>query len=61
MSEAGEKIDQARSRGVDVAADMYLYTAGGTGLEAVIPSWAFEGGEQKILERLKDPATRVTS
>ena len=59
MGEAGEKIDQARSRGVDVAADLYLYTAGGTGLEAVIPSWAFEGGEAKLLERLKDPATRA--
>jgi N-acyl-D-aspartate/D-glutamate deacylase len=59
MREAGEKIEAARARGVDVAADMYLYTAGGTGLEAVIPSWAFEGGSQKLLERLKDPATRT--
>ena len=59
MRQAGRKIDQARARGVDVAADMYLYTAGGTGLEAVIPSWAFEGGNEKLLERLKDPATRA--
>jgi N-acyl-D-aspartate/D-glutamate deacylase len=58
MRQAGQRIDQARLRGVDVAADMYLYTAGGTGLEAVIPSWAFEGGYDKLLERLKDPATR---
>ena len=59
MLEAGKKIDEARARGVDVAADMYLYTAGGTGLEAVIPSWAFEGGYMKLIERLKDPATRA--
>ncbi len=59
MREAGEKIEQARARGVDVAADMYLYTAGGTGLEAVIPSWAFEGGNAKLLERLKDPVIRA--
>ena len=59
MREAGEKIDQARARGVDVAADMYLYTAGGTGLEAVIPSWAFEGGGEKLAERLNDPAIRT--
>ncbi|HEX3186296.1 MAG TPA: D-aminoacylase [Pyrinomonadaceae bacterium] len=59
MRQAGRKIDEARARGVDVAADMYLYTAGGTGLEAVIPSWAFEGGDEKLLERLKDPATRA--
>ena len=59
MPEVGERVDQARSRGVDVAADMYLYTAGGTGLEAVVPSWAFDGGPAKLRERLKDPATRT--
>lgn len=59
MRQAGRKIDEARARGVDVAADMYLYTAGGTGLEATIPSWAFEGGYQQLLTRLKDPATRA--
>jgi N-acyl-D-amino-acid deacylase len=58
MRAAGQRINAARARGVDVAADMYLYTAGGTGVEAVIPSWAFEGGNAKLLERLKDPATR---
>lgn len=59
MRGAGEKIEQARARGVDVAADIYLYTAGGTGLEATIPSWAFEGGSAKLLERLKDPEIRA--
>lgn len=59
MREAGEKIEAARSRGLDVAADMYLYTAGGTGLSAVIPSWASEGGNAKLMERLKDPAIRA--
>ena len=59
MSEIGSHVELARSRGVDVAADLYLYDAGGTGLEAVIPSWAFDGGAAKLLERLKDPATRT--
>jgi N-acyl-D-aspartate/D-glutamate deacylase len=59
MRQAGEKIEAARSRGLDVAADMYLYTAGGTSLSAVIPSWAAEGGNAKLIERLKDPATRT--
>ncbi len=59
MREAGEKIEQARGRGVDVAADVYLYTAGGTGLDSVIPSWAFDGGRGKLLERLKDPSVRA--
>ena len=58
MRAAGEKIEAARSRGLDVTANIYLYTAGGTGLDSVIPSWAFEGGREKLLERLKDPATR---
>ncbi len=59
MRAAGETIEQARMRGVDVAADMYLYTAGGTALAAVVPSWASEGGNEKLIERLKDPATRA--
>ncbi|HWQ35271.1 MAG TPA: D-aminoacylase [Blastocatellia bacterium] len=59
MREVGALIEQARARNVDVAADLYLYTAGGTGLEATIPSWAFEGGREALLKRLNDPATRV--
>ena len=57
--EAGAKIEAARGRGVDVAANMYVYTAGGTGLDSGIPSWGVDGGRQKLLERLKDPAIRA--
>lgn len=59
MSEAGKRIEAARARGVDVAADLYVYTAGGTGLEATIPTWAQEGGRTALVERLKDPAIRA--
>jgi len=59
MRESGKHIDQARQRGVDVAADLYVYTAGGTGLEAAIPSWAHEGGRPALLERLADPKIRA--
>jgi N-acyl-D-aspartate/D-glutamate deacylase len=59
MAEAGRTIDAARARGVDVAADMYVYTAGGTGLEATIPSWAQEGGRPELLKRLADPQIRA--
>lgn len=52
-------VDAARARGVDVAADMYVYTAGGTGLEATIPSWAFEGGTDSLKARLANPASRA--
>ena len=50
-------VDAARARGVDVAADMYVYTAGGTGLEATIPSWAHEGDSLKA--RLARPDVRA--
>jgi N-acyl-D-amino-acid deacylase len=52
-------IDSARARGVDVAADMYVYTAGGTGLEATIPSWVFEGGDDSAKARLARPEVRA--
>ena len=58
MGEVGTLVDAARGRGVDVAADLYPYTAGGTGLEATIPSWAFAGGYDSLRIRLSDPATR---
>lgn len=58
MAAAGLKIDSARARGVDVAADVYPYTAGGTGLEATIPSWAHEGGGDSLRARLARPAVR---
>ncbi len=59
MRKAGETIESARARGLDVTANMYLYEAGGTGLSAVIPSWASDGGIEKLLERLKDPEIRA--
>jgi N-acyl-D-aspartate/D-glutamate deacylase len=59
MGESGAAIDSARARGVDVAADMYVYTAGGTGLEATIASWAHEGGTDSLKARLADPAIRA--
>ncbi len=58
MQEVGRHVDAARARGVDVAADLYVYTAGGTGLEATIPSWAHEGGRDALLKRLADPTVR---
>ncbi|MDP1571370.1 MAG: D-aminoacylase [Vicinamibacterales bacterium] len=59
MAEAVTAIDAARGRGVEVAADVYPYTAGGSGLEATIPSWAHEGGAEPLFARLRDPETRA--
>jgi N-acyl-D-amino-acid deacylase len=53
-----ELLDAARSKGVDITADQYPYTRGSTFLQVVIPSWAHEGGVDRLLERLRDPALR---
>ncbi len=52
------KIEGARAAGLDVWADRYPYTASSTDLDAVLPAWAFEGGHEAELARLRDPATR---
>ncbi|NWK95875.1 D-aminoacylase [Sphingobium lactosutens] len=59
MPEAIAAVNAARARGVDVAADLYPYTAGGTGLEIIAPSWVWADGVQKGIERLRDPKLRA--
>jgi N-acyl-D-amino-acid deacylase len=52
------KIEQARSSGLHITADMYNYIAGATGLDASMPPWVQEGGYKEWAARLKDPAIR---
>jgi len=52
------KIDSARKTGLDISACMYTYTAGATGFDASMPPAVQEGGLDKWIERLKDPAQR---
>ena len=59
MNEAVAKIEKANAAGSRVTATMYPYTAGGTGLAATLPLWVQEGGREKMIERLKDPAIRA--
>src|SRR5205823_2399079 len=47
-------IDAARRRGIDVQANVYPYTRGNNNLASIIPPWAHEGGQQRMLERLRD-------
>jgi dihydroorotase/N-acyl-D-amino-acid deacylase len=56
-SQALAKIDSARRAGLDVQADMYAYTAGGTGLSACTPPWASENG--KLIDNLQNPEIRA--
>ena len=58
MPEVVAKINGARAAGSDVTADTYAYTAWFNDFSAFIPPWAHDGGTAKLVERLKDPATR---
>jgi len=59
LPETIRRIEDARARGVDVSCDRYPYTASNTGLQAVLPNWALEGGQQERVDRLGDPAARI--
>jgi N-acyl-D-amino-acid deacylase len=52
-------IDAARARGIDVEADQYAYTAASSSLSIRFPSWALEGGQDAIAQRLNDPETWI--
>ncbi len=52
------RIERAQKEGLNVHADMYTYTAAGTGLDACLPPWTEDGGYPALFKRLRDPATR---
>jgi N-acyl-D-amino-acid deacylase len=52
------KIEAARKTGLKITANMYTYTAAGTGLDACLPPWTEDGGYPALFKRLRDPATR---
>ena len=53
------RIESAREDGIDIAADTYAYTAWFNSFSAFIPPWAHDGGDAKMIERLKDPVQRA--
>jgi N-acyl-D-aspartate/D-glutamate deacylase len=59
MNEVVGVIQKARDEGMTVTANVYPYTAGQNSLVSIVPPWAHEGGRQKLLERLKNPADRA--
>jgi len=59
MKEIVARIEQARREGVDVTADTYAYPAWFNSFSAFVPPWAHDGGDEKLIERLKDPAMRA--
>ena len=58
ISNALERIENARARGLSITADMYPYTAGSTTMTQLMPPWALEGGMKHMLKRLHDPAVQ---
>ena len=58
MPEVVAKINAARAAGADVSANTYAYTAWFNDFSAFVPPWAHDGGNDKLVERLKDPAMR---
>jgi len=58
MDQVIKMIEDARRKGVKISADMYTYPAGGTGLDASLPPWVFDGGREAAYKRLRDPVTR---
>jgi N-acyl-D-amino-acid deacylase len=59
MPEVVASINAARAQGIDISANTYAYPAWFNDFSAFIPPWAHDGGDAKLIERLKDPATRV--
>ncbi len=58
MDAAIRKIEAARAAGLPLTADIYSYTASGSGLDLCMPPWVQEGGVEAWIARLKDPAVR---
>jgi N-acyl-D-amino-acid deacylase len=52
------RIEAAQKEGLKISANMYTYTAAGTGLDACLPPWAEDGGYPELFKRLRDPAMR---
>ena len=52
-------LDRARAAGVDISANTYAYTAWFNTFSAFVPPWAHDGGDAKLVERLKNPAMRA--
>ncbi len=59
MPQIVAQIEKARASGIDISANTYAYPAWFNSFSAFIPPWAHDGGDAKLVERLKDPAMRA--
>jgi N-acyl-D-amino-acid deacylase len=58
VNEVIAMVQKARDAGYNIQANVYPYTAGQNNLSSIVPPWAVDGGREKMLERLRDPAAR---
>src|SRR5207237_9513708 len=58
VDELLSRIESAQKDGLNIRANMYTYTAAGTGLDACLPPWTEDGGYPALFKRLRDPGTR---
>jgi len=59
IEEILKRIHQAQEHNITLTCDRYPYTAAGTDLDAILPSWAFEGGREKEISRLRMERQRL--
>jgi N-acyl-D-amino-acid deacylase len=59
VKETLDRVEKARSQGINIHFDVYPYTAGSTMLASILPPWMHDGGIDQALERLKDPQIRL--
>jgi N-acyl-D-amino-acid deacylase len=58
LDKAIQTIDSARTEGLSITTDMYMYNASSTGLNILLPAWAKEGGHQNTMELMRQPGKR---
>lgn len=59
MSKIVTRIENERKAGLDVAANIYPYTATATSLTAIVPAAALQGGYENFVSLLRNPARRA--
>lgn len=57
LARAFEMIEGAQAEGLPILSDRYPYDATSTGLDQLLPEWAYDGGLEAELARLRDPAS----
>ena len=53
-----EKLERARSDGIDITCDVYPYYHSCTTLLALLPPWSLEGGVPSLIRRIRDSQQR---